>query len=298
MKPNRAILLTLLLAVPGVVGAAEFPTLSNDGWYRVEVVIFERLDAPAATQEILVSHAPRVFPRDVLAFDDEANRTAAYVLDADALGPADSVSAAAAPRAPSDQAQPLTPADRAAAAIAQYEAQLKQRSYRFEPQANLQLSAQAGRLQRAGGYRVVFHRAWIQPVPDRDELVPLLIQAGDRIADAWRIEGTLGVTRGRYLHLDARLWYAPDPTPPPAPAMVAVVSDETEAGAGTDAGPEYMQLYEQRRMRSGELHYLDHPRFGVLARVDPVLPPDALVAELARLGAAPATTTVPPASQR
>ena len=28
--------------------------------------------------------------------------------------------------------------------------------------------------------------------------------------------------------------------------------------------------HEQRRMRSGELHYLDHPKFGVLARVDPM----------------------------
>jgi hypothetical protein len=49
-----------------------------------------------------------------------------------------------------------------------------------------------------------------------------------------------------------------------------------------------MELREQRRMRSGELHYLDHPKFGVLARVDPIQPPDTLVAELARLAALPA----------
>jgi hypothetical protein len=40
-----------------------------------------------------------------------------------------------------------------------------------------------------------------------------------------------------------------------------------------------MELREQRRMRSGELHYLDHPKFGVLARIDPVQAPDESPAE-------------------
>ena len=49
-----------------------------------------------------------------------------------------------------------------------------------------------------------------------------------------------------------------------------------------------MELREQRRMRSGELHYLDHPKFGVLARVDPIHRLNRCVAELARLAALPA----------
>ncbi len=294
-------LITALSALSGATPrAAEFPTLANDAWYRVEVVIFERFGDTASPQEILVTRAPRTFPRDVLAFDDDASRAAAYVLDAETreltsppgITPTVTV---ISPRIPPAQSPvPLTAADRAAAAVADYEAQLQQRSYRFEPQSSLLLSAQAGRLQRASGYHVVFHRAWIQPVPDRDQLLPMLIQAGDRVGTGWRIEGTLGVTRGHYLHLDTRLWYTPDPSPAPA-ASAQPVAQRTNVGAidsrtthaSADSGPEYMQLYEQRRMRSGELHYLDHPKFGVLARVDPVLPPDELVAELARLGAAP-----------
>ncbi len=38
----------------------------------------------------------------------------------------------------------------------------------------------------------------------------------------------------------------------------------------------YMQLHESRRMRSGELHYLDHPKLGILVRIDPVQIPDSL----------------------
>jgi len=269
-------LLTLVaLSSFAAAAAADFPALPNDSWYRVEIVIFERLADvdPASTQEILVSRAPRAYPRDVFAFDDDASRAAAYALDAETRAmpalPAVNIankSVQAQPAAPA--AQP-TPAERAAKLIADYQSQLQDRAFRFEPGNTLLLTPEDGRLQRSNLYRVVFHRAWVQPVPDRDQLRPMLIQAGERIGTGWRIEGFLGVTRGRYLHLDTRLWYTPNPSP-----------DAEDPG--------YMELREQRRMRSGELHYLDHPKFGVLARVDPIQPPDTLVAELARLAALPA----------
>ena len=79
--------LLTLVALSSFAGAAaaDFPALPNDSWYRVEIVIFERLADvdPASTQEILVSHAPRAYPRDVFAFDDDSSRAAAYPLDAE-----------------------------------------------------------------------------------------------------------------------------------------------------------------------------------------------------------------------
>jgi hypothetical protein len=269
-------LLTLfVLGSFAAAAAADFPALPNDSWYRVEIVIFERLADvdPASTQEILVSRAPRAYPRDVFAFDDDSSRAAAYPLDAEtrampALPAVDIANKSVQAQAAAPAAQP-TPAERAAKLIADYQSQLQDRAFRFEPGNTLLLTPEDGRLQRSNLYRVVFHRAWVQPVPDRDQLRPMLIQAGERIGTGWRIEGFLGVTRGRYLHLDTRLWYTPNPSP-----------DAQDPG--------YMELREQRRMRSGELHYLDHPKFGVLARVDPIQPPDTLVAELARLAALPA----------
>ena len=278
MSVIHRLLALIVLGSSAGAAAADFPTLPNDSWYRVEIVVFERLADvdPASTQEILVSHAPRAYPRDVFAFDDDSNRAAAYPLDAEtrAMPALTAVDTANKPTqaqpAPAPAAQP-TPAERAAKLIADYQAQLADRAFRFEPGSTLLLTAEDGRLQRSNIYRVVFHRAWIQPVPDRDQLRPMLIQVGERLGTGWRIEGFLGVTRGRYLHLDTRLWYTPNL---PADAQ------------GQDPG--YMELREQRKMRSGELHYLDHPKFGVLARVDPIQPPETLVAELARLAALPA----------
>jgi len=268
--------IALVACIAATAHAADAPAPSNDAWYRVEVVIFERggnVDA-ASAEEILVSRAPRAFPLDAFAFDDASNRAAAYFLDAETLAQPVRPFAIPAGSASTNGSTPAQQpsAENAQAAIPDYLLHLQERAFRFEPGSTFLLAQEDGRLQRSNLYRVVFHRAWIQPVPDRDQLRPMLIQAGDRVGDQWQIEGTLGVTRGRYLHMDVRLWFAVAAAAAPAGSMAAPIDD------GIDGAP-YLELREQRRMRSGELHYLDHPKFGVLARIDPVQAPDVSPAE-------------------
>jgi hypothetical protein len=146
----------------------------------------------------------------------------------------------------------------------------------------------------------------VQPVPQRDQPLPVLLQLGDRPEGVWSVEGTLAVTLGRYLHVHAQLWRAVvrpttdinewvDPRPPtvdtgaPSPAFDPADTPVPEAlPPAFDPGPEaqtYQVLDEQRRMRSGELHYLDHPAFGVLIRIDAVTPPPGLTEAAAAIGA-------------
>jgi hypothetical protein len=305
MTVARSILGLLACAITSAHAAitADFPTLPDDSWYRVEIIVFERVADPPPSAEVLVLHSRRVLPLDAIAFDDDTSRAAAYPLDADTRAlPTVYVVAQSrnAPIAPGPIGEP-TPADRAAKAITDYESQLQARSYRPEPSNTYLLAGEDGRLQRSGAYRVLLHRAWIQPVPDRDRLQPMLIQIGEH-AGGWRIEGYLGVTRGRYLHMDTQLWYAVNSTTPAVAFHTALGSPTASGGAAAqeDGGPGYMEMHEQRRMRSGELHYLDHPKFGVLARVDPVQPPDSLVGELSRLAALagqPMPAPIPAATQ-
>ncbi len=275
----------------GVTHAEDFPTLPDGTWYRVEIIIFERLGDISAGPEVLISHAPRAYPLDALSFTDDSGLAAAYTLDEEtrampAFPTVTSTNGLTQPPA-ANHAAPRTAAETAQKAVADYVIGLQKRAYRFEPDASLLLAQQDNRLQRSSAYRVLFHRAWIQPVPDRDQSQPMLIQAGEQVGPVRRIEGVLGVTLGHYLHLNALLWYAPDPAPGRDSAPLANGSFPDRRAADefdtNQTDPGYMELREQRRMRSGELHYLDHPKFGVLARIDPVQPPEALVAELARL---------------
>ena len=97
----------------------------------------------------------------------------------------------------------------------------------------------ADTLNRSGAYRVLAHRTWRQSGRDRAGAVPFPVSAaGDTL------DGSVTLVRERFLHLDLDL-----------------MLDATYS------------LDERRRVRSGELHYFDHPMFGVIAQVNPYSAP-------------------------
>ena len=81
------------------------------------------------------------------------------------------------------------------------------------------------------------HITWRQAPPDRNSSRWYTIGSG-------RLNGLVRVTRGRFLHLETDL----------------VLND---ANSST---PYRIQL--RRRMRSGELHYVDHPKLGILIQAE------------------------------
>lgn len=107
------------------------------------------------------------------------------------------------------------------------------------PGSAYRMQAIADSLNRSGTYRVLAHRAWRQTARDRAQADPLPVSAA---GDA--LEGTIMLVRERFLHL-----------------AVDLVLQSTYV------------LDEKRRVRSGELHYFDHPMFGVIAQVNPYAAP-------------------------
>ena len=137
---------------------------------------------------------------------------------------------------------------------------LRRDSYRWLPPETHALKAEARRLGNAPGLDVIWHGRWMQPVPDRSSGEPLML-AAQPAPGGGQLTGTLQVTVGRYLHFAAELWLEQSPHNPAATIP-------------------YMQFKQSRTMRSGELHYLDHPKMGVLVRIDPIPPSPALVQAL------------------
>ncbi len=110
-------------------------------------------------------------------------------------------------------------------------------------------------LAGSGRYRVLYHRVWRQPAYDRGHAVGYPVHT---TATSGRdsVTGAITLLKERYLHLDVDLLLT---TGGNAPAAYS---------NGTGSLPVY-RLAEKRRIRSNELHYFDHPRFGVIARVTP-----------------------------
>jgi hypothetical protein len=312
----KAAVAVLACAAGAAAGAPSAPSWRG-GWYHIEAIVFQRPAVSAATAaEGLLTEAPRLWPATLLSLAAPGGDRAVYYEDPDQAGAepgscrvvaaAPGAAAGAVPAAFGATAQPYRPATEhgtaaeavAAAASAspvtepavaepmpaapeateptpeqqlqalleRYEAQLQDASLQWLPDESLTLGSEAARL-RAGGYVVLWQRRWLQDVPVRGAPQPIQIATDLPGGPDGPLSGTLQITRGRFMHVDATLWYE--------------ASDPTEARA-------YMLLQERRRMRLGELHYLDHPKLGVLIRTTRVGLPDSILTAFAALQLEPA----------
>jgi hypothetical protein len=109
-------------------------------------------------------------------------------------------------------------------------------------------------LENSRNYQVLYHRAWRQLAYNKQNSVAYPIETEIESGKRNSVQGWVRLIRERFLHLDIDLFLMANPG--------------HAAGATTARIPLY-QLDEKRRIRSGELHYFDHPRFGIIARVTP-----------------------------
>lgn len=166
------------------------------------------------------------------------------------------------------------------------------------PTTEHQLTEERAQLERAAGFRIMYHQAWVQPVPGRDEVVPIKIQAGETYGQNQELQGYLDLYVERYLHLTADLQlvrYTQTDNPfrliDEEESSGSVVSEGLDSFAGLkldsdettldDAfvsqsdnryfvATKSIRMSEKRRMRSEVLHYLDNPEFGLLFLVTPI----------------------------
>lgn len=96
-----------------------------------------------------------------------------------------------------------------------------------------------------------------------------------------RLFGTIRAYRERYLHVALDLRFSPDGWDRamglPATGNDSGATNGEAAADGSDAttaDPMTYVIRQKRRLRSSELHYLDHPIVGMVATIEPVETPD------------------------
>lgn len=245
------------------------------------------------------------------------------------------------------------------------------------PEKYQEFRGKAALMQRSGGYSILFHETWVQPVVAEEDSLPIVLdRSGDE--QLWPpLQGSIKIFLARYLLLETNLWlntpgeYLPGswqmPPPPFGPQSLiieeeapidlaaeidripdqAVLEEGSTAVATVDSGaspegardvvledeapaavdqlaqaestelrvepgelaesvepgeydefgelvePETEQaaapvypyrhavlLDQKRRMRSNEVHYIDHPKLGIIIKFTPVTAQElALIAE-------------------
>jgi len=113
------------------------------------------------------------------------------------------------------------------------------------PITTFALTEQANRLTKKG-YELLYHNSWLGQFKPGANSTTLLLDAFGNF------EGILRIERQRYLHVYPSINYYPNGL------------------SLTDEPVETIRFEESRRMRSKDLHYIDHPVLGMLVLFKPV----------------------------
>jgi hypothetical protein len=161
-------------------------------------------------------------------------------------------------------------------------------------------------LRLSSRYKPLMQASWQQDLTPRKQAPAILIQGGEQYGSHYQLEGYIRVAVERYLHLDTNLWmttfgntgsgnhYLPRQPlnlnePEEEPAFVdesfessseyaeflkqtpSYLSADNQPLTATQINDEPIDrivvMAQQRRMRSDELHFIDHPRFGVIIKI-------------------------------
>jgi hypothetical protein len=94
----------------------------------------------------------------------------------------------------------------------------------------LELQDAANQLAKKGGKTILFHQRWFQYlIPNRD-FSYLLVTGGQQYDEHFELEGSIGLKRSRYLHIDTNLWLSHF-IPNPAiwnDNLISIAGDSTE----------------------------------------------------------------------
>lgn len=132
-------------------------------------------------------------------------------------------------------------------------------------------------LAQSPSHRLLYHAVWRQPVLNKIQASAILIRGGDRFGEHSELEGGLTISYNiNRVDVDALLWRnafnissSVDwnvPSPP--------LRSEEEDGTQSLVIERVYPMQQTRQMISNQLHYLDHPAFGMLIEVRPYeLPP-------------------------
>ena len=176
-------------------------------------------------------------------------------------------------------------------------------SYKVLNSSLYQLTEQVEKISESKTQRVIFHTAWRQPGLDKNQALPIYFkrevaappviedeEGNETVQDGEMgstqktntspsiLEGILRVTLSRYLHLEAELTFrnkAPDIVKSDNP--FSELDNEEVRSEIQKQGVIHLKQ-KRRRIRSNELHYIDHPVLGILINITRYEKPEDMIA--------------------
>lgn len=180
----------------------------------------------------------------------------------------------------------------------------KQKTLNVDPEVSHVNNNLHQRIKESRDYRVLYHQSWVQQPQDEESSANIVIRAGPPIEGVYPIAGSIKIFKSRYLHLRSNLWFVDFAEAitsleraPYSQFEQTLTHDESGTEPQIQAQPQrtvwaippkplqksdkepilwsanidrISQINQKRRMRSNEIHYIDHPLYGIILEIRPV----------------------------
>ena len=129
------------------------------------------------------------------------------------------------------------------------------------------LSAEVSKIARSRDFRVISTKSWFQNIKDKDAAELIFIDSD--FFKGTRIFGFFQLYKERFLHFNTKLYLSElDPLFIQDERLMVgknVFNEEKELDIYEEKNQKVLyEVVHSKKFRSGELHYVDHPKFGML----------------------------------
>ena len=132
------------------------------------------------------------------------------------------------------------------------------------------LSAEVSKIARSRDFRVISTISWFQNIKDKDAAELIFIDSD--FFKGTRIFGFFQLYKERFLHFNTKLYLSElDPLFTQDERLMVgknVFNEEKELDIYEEKNQKVLyEVVHSKKFRSGELHYVDHPKFGMLIKL-------------------------------
>ena len=132
------------------------------------------------------------------------------------------------------------------------------------------LSEEVSKIARSRDFRVIGTKSWFQTVKNIDKAQNIFIDSN--FFKGTRIFGFLKLYKKRFLHFNLNLYLSElDPSKEQIENLISgknFFGDDQQIDLFEEKNQSLLfQVQHSKKFRSGELHYVDHPKFGMLIKL-------------------------------
>ena len=142
--------------------------------------------------------------------------------------------------------------------------------FEIDSARDFSLSAETSKIARSRDFRVISTKSWFQYIKTKDEAEFIFIDSD--FFKGTRIFGFFQLYKERFLHFNSNLYLAElDPLTSQQEKLISgknVFNEEQELNIFEEQNQKILfEVKYSKKFRSGELHYVDHPKFGMLVKL-------------------------------